>query len=369
MPPIALKFSSDAAPFDSESELQKAWQVCTKVKDALDNGSRLENMSWRLWFVRNADNQQQQQQQQHYHPDRMQHIMNELWANDNDDDNNTMETMVATENKEPVQQQQQQPTEVPFSMIDEIQEPEASLSLPSLSPPSNHTTPLIYDAQREYRRLLWQQQLDQLQQLCLHNSLKAIESDASAAAVIQEEQITPAPPPPPPTSTCHTSSKMASCHGRYQCSRHHHLLCAVIARQPPPRFGDGLQTTNYYAMRVAYSSLKLHNAPRPKHLKPHSGRRIGAVGIDNDQDSLPMCSNCATTTTPLWRRDENGAPLCNACGLYLKLHHAKRPLSLKNNTIRKRQRVDPSPYEKKPRNNNAATTTTQLFSSSTTFFC
>lgn len=33
------------------------------------------------------------------------------------------------------------------------------------------------------------------------------------------------------------------------------------------------------------------------------------------------CANCQTTTTTLWRRNANGDPVCNACGLYYKLHN------------------------------------------------
>ncbi|OBZ88435.1 Nitrogen regulatory protein nrfA, partial [Choanephora cucurbitarum] len=51
-----------------------------------------------------------------------------------------------------------------------------------------------------------------------------------------------------------------------------------------------------------------------------------------------QCHNCQTTTTPLWRRDPQGNPLCNACGLFLKLHGAVRPLSLKTDIIKKRNR-------------------------------
>ena len=32
------------------------------------------------------------------------------------------------------------------------------------------------------------------------------------------------------------------------------------------------------------------------------------------------CSNCGTTKTVLWRRLENGDPVCNPCGLYYKLN-------------------------------------------------
>jgi hypothetical protein len=32
------------------------------------------------------------------------------------------------------------------------------------------------------------------------------------------------------------------------------------------------------------------------------------------------CANCNTNTTTLWRRNNNGEPVCNACGLYFKLH-------------------------------------------------
>lgn len=50
------------------------------------------------------------------------------------------------------------------------------------------------------------------------------------------------------------------------------------------------------------------------------------------------CTNCHTQTTPLWRRNPEGHPLCNACGLFLKLHGVVRPLSLKTDVIKKRNR-------------------------------
>lgn len=60
----------------------------------------------------------------------------------------------------------------------------------------------------------------------------------------------------------------------------------------------------------------------------------GLVSVVN----VPVCRNCLTSTTPLWRRDENGAVLCNACGLFLKLHGRPRPISLKTNVIKPRNR-------------------------------
>lgn len=76
---------------------------------------------------------------------------------------------------------------------------------------------------------------------------------------------------------------------------------------------------------------------------PTTKRRITARnnnGINNgNSSSTPTkCSNCGTHNTPLWRKDPQGNSLCNACGLFLKLHGVMRPLSLKTDTIKKRQR-------------------------------
>ncbi|KAG5462742.1 MAG: hypothetical protein BJ554DRAFT_3754 [Olpidium bornovanus] len=60
--------------------------------------------------------------------------------------------------------------------------------------------------------------------------------------------------------------------------------------------------------------------------------------LSAEKPAGPTCSNCATGTTPLWRRDPEGQPLCNACGLFFKLHGVVRPLRLKTNVIRKRNR-------------------------------
>lgn len=57
---------------------------------------------------------------------------------------------------------------------------------------------------------------------------------------------------------------------------------------------------------------------------------------------LIACQNCSTTVTPLWRRDEAGHPICNACGLYHKLHRSHRPTAMKKSTIKRRKRVVPA---------------------------
>ncbi|KAF3061384.1 Nitrogen regulatory protein areA [Daldinia childiae] len=63
-----------------------------------------------------------------------------------------------------------------------------------------------------------------------------------------------------------------------------------------------------------------------------------AAGGQGDGSTPTTCTNCFTQTTPLWRRNPEGQPLCNACGLFLKLHGVVRPLSLKTDVIKKRNR-------------------------------
>ncbi|KAF9155749.1 putative electron transfer flavoprotein subunit, partial [Linnemannia schmuckeri] len=53
-----------------------------------------------------------------------------------------------------------------------------------------------------------------------------------------------------------------------------------------------------------------------------------------------ICANCRTTTTPLWRRDSEGNTICNACGLYFKLHNVHRPVTMKRAVIKRRKRVN-----------------------------
>ncbi|XP_074040473.1 uncharacterized protein isoform X4 [Leptinotarsa decemlineata] len=51
-----------------------------------------------------------------------------------------------------------------------------------------------------------------------------------------------------------------------------------------------------------------------------------------------QCANCKTNTTTLWRRNNQGEPVCNACGLYFKLHNVNRPISMKKEGIQTRKR-------------------------------
>ena len=83
------------------------------------------------------------------------------------------------------------------------------------------------------------------------------------------------------------------------------------------------------------------SSPPPSGYSSVAPSRPGSPGgyKGGENNGVPTtCTNCFTQTTPLWRRNPEGHPLCNACGLFLKLHGVVRPLSLKTDVIKKRNR-------------------------------
>ncbi|XP_007899836.1 transcription factor GATA-6 isoform X2 [Callorhinchus milii] len=88
--------------------------------------------------------------------------------------------------------------------------------------------------------------------------------------------------------------------------------------------------TGHYLCNACGLYHKMNGLSRPL-IKPQkrmsSSRRIGLA-----------CANCHTATTTLWRRNAEGEPVCNACGLYMKLHGVPRPLAMKKEGIQTRKR-------------------------------
>nr|BAN20685.1 transcription factor GATA-4 [Riptortus pedestris] len=85
-----------------------------------------------------------------------------------------------------------------------------------------------------------------------------------------------------------------------------------------------------------YNRINGVNRPpvRTHHKKvPNIGNRRNGVS----------CANCHTNNTTLWRRNNTGEPVCNACGLYFKLHGVNRPHTMKKDGIQTRKRKPKNP--------------------------
>ena len=87
-----------------------------------------------------------------------------------------------------------------------------------------------------------------------------------------------------------------------------------------------------------FSSVGPSRPSSPGGSKHGSSTNLAGAAGQGENGVPTTCTNCFTQTTPLWRRNPEGHPLCNACGLFLKLHGVVRPLSLKTDVIKKRNR-------------------------------
>ena len=117
-----------------------------------------------------------------------------------------------------------------------------------------------------------------------------------------------------------------------QANRRPKTLSRVNSTPETPK----LSTTN------TPQSLSMPGSPEPESAGSNGDTSRSQTSSNSKNvpppDGTTTCTNCHTTNTPLWRRNPEGQPLCNACGLFLKLHGVVRPLSLKTDVIKKRNR-------------------------------
>ncbi|CDK27847.1 unnamed protein product [Kuraishia capsulata CBS 1993] len=96
----------------------------------------------------------------------------------------------------------------------------------------------------------------------------------------------------------------------------------------------GLGKRAYSNSQSLYHSSNDKFPPQFDQLSPSIMNSNGAASkIPPQQQKQTACENCFTTTTPLWRKTNDNKLLCNACGLFFKLHGVIRPLTNVGNAL------------------------------------
>ncbi|ETN69973.1 GATA zinc finger [Necator americanus] len=108
----------------------------------------------------------------------------------------------------------------------------------------------------------------------------------------------------------------------------------------PPSTPQGTQSAASMTMTptAPVSGVKSEQ-PDPQVLMEQLQQQFKEKFEDDDSNaSVSRCSNCMTTKTTAWRRDMAGKLVCNACGLYYRLHRTHRPVHMRKDFIQQRFR-------------------------------
>ncbi|PWN47060.1 hypothetical protein IE53DRAFT_273788 [Violaceomyces palustris] len=133
----------------------------------------------------------------------------------------------------------------------------------------------------------------------------------------------------PGDGLCNGTGGNASCSG---CPAYNNSLSHAMKARSCKDLREDAALAQAGAGSGSSANGKATTATSAEVAKPDDEPSVGMVGA-------LRCTNCQTTTTPLWRRDEDGNNICNACGLYQKLHGTHRPIGMKKTVIKRRKRI------------------------------
>lgn len=363
MPPIVLKLEGNESrlPFSNfnQDELSKTWRVCTKVKDALENGSRLENLSWRLWFIQNvlvsndvklsSDNipsssglnkqqesiisppstQQMEEEETELVLDYSNQVVNKPTSNHNM--TNATENFIL--NQFTSDQQGDQMIELkdifPFDYMYSIPDEDPSLAQNQFNFTNNHWQPDPTMNNRFYPATTqFDQNYTQSSFMPDYNNTSAINIPVDNTDLLNQpinffaDYNSTAAFTAIPNATLH--NKLLATLPRQTLASAERLLLCPKKPPPPPtiqqqqRMSDAMPITttmkkNQRNNQHYYNTFQLDTPiiKPPENIQTNTANTTSSV----QNDKSLQCSNCDATTTPLWRRSAQDEILCNACGL------------------------------------------------------
>ncbi|KXS14667.1 hypothetical protein M427DRAFT_70451 [Gonapodya prolifera JEL478] len=337
VPPLGANAATEGVSSEDKADPLALWRMASRARDALPNAQRLENLAWRMLGAKNRVKTAEAEGL----GDQGGADRRAAEGGDVMEESDLMKVeQVNGEEPEWMHVDSTHPTD-PSTQVDWLAQ-FTSLASPSPDLSSFRTTidPAIKlepdDSTTSHSTLTTDQTTlyspdsasHLLSQLRLHNNTPPSAALASRGNVISASfvsalaQATAQSPASSTSSPAASSSSSATPRSDSDDTVSHSTLEAstisisASASSPPPTSlaAPGSTTSTY---------------PHPSRTPPGT-----------PPSETPECSNCHTTRTPLWRRTDSGR-LCNACGLFYKLHGTMRPASMRTEVIKKRNRKGP----------------------------
>lgn len=432
---------TQVASLSTEEELSKTWRICTKVKDSLENGSRLENLSWRLWHLHKLHSCPSRPSSG-LKTDALQRVTRTLQLDGFESTEAASKDSAAEAQKAASKQAVTENAAVPSSAkkdqaakVQNDQKLSASCDNSLLAdnirddmspaPTSvntqehkihfddlfsfpatavfggdlNFEDDLLPRIEIPFSESLFQQThnysdafinddvyLNAFQRttsgdimLATGNSMSANPSLVSNApgtginysqsfngrASFSTRQVLPQEASfLPNTVTATNIQKAHQIHDMLPDTMKHNPNVHIVAPTRDGQPGQILLLPDFFSETTANQnkSSDQMNPPAQKRLSV-SVPYAAAAASATDEDL--QCANCQTRSTPLWRRSETRT-LCNACGLYFKLHKQDRPQEMISSSVSLKRKagkdgVIPEGFDEKPQCGNCQTMNTPLW--------
>ena len=366
MAPILLRIKKHStapipkeASLSTQEETSKTWRICTKIKDNLEHGPRLENLSWRLWHMHRRIIAHQQQPM----GERLSSVVRQMGV-DGPETSDSIDlskyrpqplpaarVSASTSGAIDIGRDDGQRailledffgSHVPATAILGDLEHGPRLEVPFLDFTADWTLEIPSSQQPKHQQGIDMEEIMLAQ--AHQNQECGIINDLNRSTYKSGSPTLDSPPPPAekpvPMFNNHnqksvkrqkSTSTTRSLQNQTQQQAMPYQPMPTMQFQPPMLHQQ--QQPYLPIMHVPMpSTFAMPQQQAPSQALQQQSKAPGKRSKNSFIASNPKgqsCPNCHTTQTPLWRKIPTGETVCNACGLYYKMHDKHRPITLK----------------------------------------